>query len=121
MPGSGTWVPLVLLLVRPPELELDDELELEDELDELDDEDELLDMFQPEVEPVQPEVEPWLPARAGAEMARLPSAATTMAVLRSIGGPLLVEMVTATRRKGRAIARIADDTLVNADSKKARL
>lgn len=48
MPGSGTWVPLVLLpLVEPPELELeDDELELEEELDE----DELLELFQPEVE-----------------------------------------------------------------------
>jgi hypothetical protein len=56
MPGSGTWVPLVLLLVWPPELE--DELD-DDELDEdeLDEDDELLELFQPEVEPPQPEVE----------------------------------------------------------------
>ncbi|HEX7710677.1 MAG TPA: hypothetical protein VF418_07030 [Sphingomonadaceae bacterium] len=86
MPGSGTWVPLVLL-PWPPELEDDDELDEDEELDdELEEELLLLELFQPEVEPLQPEVELewWPPAKAGAEMARLPSAAMTMAVLRSM-------------------------------------
>lgn len=105
-----------MLLVWPPELELDDEELDEDEELELDEDELLLELFQPEVEPLQPEVELewWPPARAGAEMARLPMKATAITVLRSIDEPLLSKMVTAMRRKARAIRLGTGHTLVNA-------
>ena len=104
MPGSGTCVPL-LVLVDPPE---DEEVVLGGQ------------SGPPEVELLRsPEVVP--PAKAGLAMPRQPMATAMIADLRSISNSPMAKMVTANIRKGCANRSEAGDTVVNGPPVQARL